>query len=78
MRRLRGELTVTLSDGYVEHAHIRERHREKFVDRIQENLKIILGSGPPGHVKINYRGDLAAEMYDVIKKAERERNGEKE
>jgi len=78
MRRFKGELTVTLSDGSVEHCHIQERGRKNFGDRVQEDVKMILDNAPPGHVKINYKGDFAAGLYDSLKELERKRNETKE
>jgi len=73
-KRFFGELTITLSDGYVERCIIRERREKRFLERLKENVQIILENDPKAkrNITLNYRGYLAAEIYDCLKKKESE------
>jgi len=77
-KRLVGELTVVLPDGYVERCIIKERGEKRYLERLKENLEIILKNSPKenGNIKINYSGPYAAGIYDFLKSREKEIDAE--
>jgi len=72
-KRFFGELTITLSDGYVERCIIKERGQKRFIDRLKENIQIILQNDPnaKSDIEVKYRGDLAEAIYDYLRRNQR-------
>jgi len=66
-KRLFGKVTITLPDGYVEVCKISERGTKRYLERLKENIEIILKEAGNGNVKLNYRGPFAAGIYDFLK-----------
>ena len=66
-KRFEGILTVEWED-HVEVCHVKERTREKFLERLNDARIEIFKYIPEGtHVKTNYRGDFAAGFAEKLR-----------
>jgi len=74
--RFAGVITVTFADGHVETCLIKERAekgKQHFLNIASEYGQLILKVAPKGKVKLNYKGDFAKAIADILRKKKNER-----
>lgn len=73
--RLKGLITLTFSDGYIEKCEIKERAdkgMEHFISLFKDAVIELMKDAEPGDIHLNYKGDFATEIYERFKMIEKD------